>query len=420
MPAARPSSVLFTCVALSLSTVSTVALSEVAVTSAGFFAARAGHYAAPTGFLDGAGGILLDGDADKSRTVFGAESRIAIRAESGLEWTAELHLGARAEPRNGGDALGVVEAWVARRWFLENDRRIQLRFGSFFLPTSKENIDLLWVSPYTLTHSALNTWIGEEIRPIGIDLGHDQVLGGGRLELAATVFAGNDASGALLAWRGFALTDRLSLIGETLPLPPLQSLRDGIFSEQRDDGTQPFGRDLDQRAGAALRARYTGKSDWRASALLVDTAGDLQIYRGEYAWRTRFLLLGFDWHARTEEGWTFATEAMIGDSTMGPDQVFFVDIDFATAYALLSYRSDPWRFSARAERFIVQERDFSVGENNDQDGNALTIAGFYQINSWRLGAEWLYVDANRPGFPADGLPAQQGGHSLKIEARYQF
>ena len=32
---------------------------------------------------------------------------------------------------------------------------LRLRAGSFFLPTSRENVDLLWTSPYSITYSAL-------------------------------------------------------------------------------------------------------------------------------------------------------------------------------------------------------------------------------------------------------------------------
>ena len=39
-----------------------------------------------------------------------------------------------------------------------------------FLPTSRENVDPLWQSPYTLTLSSLNTWIGEEVRLAGLDV----------------------------------------------------------------------------------------------------------------------------------------------------------------------------------------------------------------------------------------------------------
>jgi len=52
---------------------------------------------------------------------------------------------------------GLLEAYV--EWRLETGfgHRWTLRAGQFFLPTSRENIGILWTSPYTLTLSALNS-----------------------------------------------------------------------------------------------------------------------------------------------------------------------------------------------------------------------------------------------------------------------
>ena len=42
-----------------------------------------------------------------------------------------------------------------------------VKAGAFFPAISLENDDLGWTSPYTLTPSAINSWIGEELRTIG-------------------------------------------------------------------------------------------------------------------------------------------------------------------------------------------------------------------------------------------------------------
>ena len=42
-----------------------------------------------------------------------------------------------------------------------------VKTGAFFPTISLENDDLGWASPYTLTPSAINSWIGEELRTIG-------------------------------------------------------------------------------------------------------------------------------------------------------------------------------------------------------------------------------------------------------------
>ena len=42
-----------------------------------------------------------------------------------------------------------------------------MKTGAFFPTISLENDDLGWTSPYTLTPSAINSWIGDELRTIG-------------------------------------------------------------------------------------------------------------------------------------------------------------------------------------------------------------------------------------------------------------
>jgi len=70
----------------------------------------------------------------------------------------------------------------------------------------------------------------------------------------ATAFRNNDSMGALLAWRGWPVGNRLSVYNEALPLPPLFSFA-SHFADQRHDGTVPFEKDLDGRTGLSGRVR---------------------------------------------------------------------------------------------------------------------------------------------------------------------
>ena len=403
---------------LALGCASVSAQAEVEVL--GFIAARSGYSDAPTSWTEGGLGRFLNGDsADGGHFAAGLEQRVLIEFSSGVHWSAQLHLGARFEDNAVGRDLGLVEAFVQRRWFGEG-QRWQLRAGQFFLPTSLENVEKLWVSPYTLTHSALNSWIAEEFRPLGVDLSWRRELDDGRSwELGASVYTHNDASGALLAWRGFAWHDRLSYFGETLPLPPLASLQNpAIFGDQDDDGSTPFSADLDGRPGYALRARWNGaQRSWRLAA--VDTRGDLGLHRGEYAWRTKFLLAGVEQNP-VGEGWGYVAELLGGDTRMGVPGLPKAHIRFYTAYLLASYGADPWRYSARLEGFDIDDIDQTIAENNEEQGWALTLAALRYVNAWRLGVELLHVDGRRAGADELGLDPQTGGTQLKLEARYEF
>jgi len=402
---------------LLLCPLSVPAEAEVAVR--GFVAARASGTNAPVSWIDAAFGRLLGGDGDGASAALGGETRVEISYTASSSWSARVHLGARADQHSKGRNLGVVEAFIDRRWAFD-ESRVQLRLGQFFLPTSLENIDPLWVSPYTLTHSALNSWMGEEFRPLGADLRlRRNLTSGNQIDLGITAFQNNDASGALLAWRGFALHDRVSYFGETLPLPPLASLSDPtIFGEQNAAGSKPFGSDLDGRTGFAARSRFSSdRSLWQLSA--VSTRGDRNLYRGEYSWQTRFLTAGWEYNA-LGEGWGHAAELMHGNTRMGPTGRPNANIDMTTGYWLASFGADPWRYSVRVEAFAIDDIDKSIAEINDERGRALTLAALRQFEQWRVGIEYLCLDSERPAAAAEGEPPQAGGHQLKLEARYVF
>ena len=131
----------------------------------GYLSGREAYVKAPPSWTKGGFGrfdIGADSAGDHATRATGV-------AQIGAEWlpttwlTAHAQVLARAEPSGTqGKRAGLVEAYAelhTERW--------RVRAGQFFLPTSRENTDPLWTSPYTITWSALNTWMGQEVRPIG-------------------------------------------------------------------------------------------------------------------------------------------------------------------------------------------------------------------------------------------------------------
>jgi hypothetical protein len=371
----------------------------------GSVALRGVNATGPVSWLDGGWGRLEAG---------GDRDELLADAHLGVDWSSE-HFGARVSGTAGRDAGGgyggLVEAYVeARREF--NLDELQLRAGQFFLPTSRENKDELWQSPYALSFSALNSWIGEEVRPLGVDLQYRHVTAAGHaVTAAATAFRGNDTMGTLLAWRGWSSGNRLAAFGEVLPLPPLESL-DRFFPLQRDDGTQPFGRDLDGRTGYSARLRWSLPERANVQYAFVDNQGDRLLHRGEYAWATRFHLLSAE--AGNPDRLTVAAEYMQGRTGMGHGAAF-VDADFYATYLLLSQKLGRSRFSARYELFGTEERDFSPAEVNDESGRAWTLTWLYDLREHvRLGAEFTQFSGSRPGTP------DPDARNVRVEARYRF
>src|SRR5581483_7824216 len=112
----------------------------------------------------------LNGGLSKFRYGGGATARFAEAVAQGdLSVTNDLHIIAvvRAEPeqRSGIDALEAYATWHTPAD--GNGVSWSVKAGAFFPTISLENDDLGWTSPYTLTPSAINSWIGEELRTIG-------------------------------------------------------------------------------------------------------------------------------------------------------------------------------------------------------------------------------------------------------------
>ncbi|HEU4523052.1 MAG TPA: hypothetical protein VFT12_13675, partial [Thermoanaerobaculia bacterium] len=319
----------------------------------GFLTGRAGHASGPESWMEGGWGRF-----DFSDTAFTAT------AELGVDWTpspyltAHAHGVARAEPDSFRDRrAGLVAAFLDLHNTSETNR-FALRAGQFFLPTSRENKGDLWSSPYTVTFSAINTWMAQEVRPIGVDLEWRHTTPGfNALTIGGTLFQNNDTMGTLLAWRGWSLGNRLPVYDELAPLAPLWSLP-VFIPAQNQEGTTPFRNDLDGKTGWAARSRVNFTD--RASIQLthVDNRGDYELYGDEYSWKTKFTLLGAE--IGHTESTIVAAEILHGFTGMGPFLDFLprgrpVLVEFESAYVLVSHKRDRHRFTARLDAFLLED-----------------------------------------------------------------
>ncbi len=382
----------------------------------------------------------LDLSSDPA-SIDSAELYALGRADLTLDWrpstlvSAYLHGTARAEPDelagpgDVGEPAGVVEAFLELEPTLASADRLRFRFGHFLMPTSRENIDVAWASPYTLTFSALNSWIGEEVRLTGVEASYQWAVGDvDNLSWTVATFGGNDTAGTLLAWRGWAMGDRLTVFNETLPLPPLPGLEPGGgFEPQQDAGTQPFGSDLDGRLGWASTLTYRFGETGALRLSGYDNQGDRELHDGQYAWDTRFYTVGVDRSLTNGSGtWDWVAEWMWGRTGMGKLDQAHVDADFEAGFLLASFSRESFRTTLRWDTFETVDRDGSVADDpNGGDGSAWTLALFFQPveSPWRWALEIVDLDARRDAAaisPVGNGSPDVDGRTLSLELRYLF
>ena len=400
----------------------------------GFAAGRAVSVESQPSWLDGGFGRLgVGADIDDDETTLGLG-----QLHLALDWELSRFFGTYAHGRlreapGAGEEAGLVEAYIYGSVPFGASNMLRLRLGHFFLPTSQENVEVAWSSPYTLTYSTINSWIAEEVRLTGLLAETTLAVGDiDELRLGVSPFGGNDTSGTLLAWRGWGLGDRLAVYDEVLPLPPFGFLEpERNFAPQLDDGTRPFGEDLDGRVGWAGFLRWQRPQKARVQWTHYDNRGDRDLYDvdptrggGEYAWETDFDLLGFQVHPSST--FSLLGERMEGSTGMGFGPEPYVQLDFESAYFLASYRPGDVRISLRWETFETVDRDRKERYDNNEDGEAWTLAVFWEPGpALRLGVELLDVDAERgplrvsPEAPfPDGFDFTPDARAVTLELRY--
>lgn len=361
----------------------------------GYLSARAIHVKSEPSWLEGSVGKFdVGGDArDDART------REQLQAQIGFDWQPKAWLlvhadgVARHEPSGSqGKRAGVVQGYVDL--FNEHWR---LRAGSFWLPTSRENIDPLWTSPYSITYSAWNSWVAQEVRPIGADL---QWSPNFYVSAGATVFRGNDTTGTLLAARSWTLGNRMTVYDEVLPAV--------------NEVTKPVERDLDNRNGYAGRLRLQLPERALIQVTHVDNRAELvPLIDHQEPWLTRFDVLGAT--IGTQSPTSVSAEYASGWTTVAfPGGTF--RMDFATAYLLLSHKRGNDRWTARVERFSTNGHIFDPGDTSRERGHAITAAWFHEANPhMRYGLEVVRITAQHPAFGVD-----PGGTTATAEVRYAF
>ncbi len=374
------------------------------------------------GWLDGGPGKLRwGGDEDGGRTLLAlAQASVVLRASAGEDLRAfvQANVDTGSYPASGLAGLDLVEAWASWRPRLADAAGLRLRAGHLFPPLSLENDGPAWSATRTLTASALNSWIGEEVRVTGVEASLELFLPTSDLVLSGAVFGGNDPCGSLLAWRGWAVSDRQSGLTDRLPLAPLPAFEeDGLFPAQ-DPWVAPF-REVDGRAGWYAAASYRLPEKLELRALLYDNRGDpLALEDGQYAWRTRFAAA--EAAVRLPANVELVGGLLDGWTVMGPEEA--IDAYYRTWFLLGSVSRGAHRLSVRYERFDVRDEDrFAAEDPNGEDGDAWTAAFTFEVDrTTSFVLELVSADSARPARALLGLPERARETLVQLAVRGRF
>ncbi len=294
----------------------------------------------------------------------------------------------------------VTEAYVQWKPLPINGYRIKTKVGAFFPPLSLENGGTGWTNPWMISSSAINTWVGEELRTLGGEIAlsrpgqmrqspHD-------FELLYSLFSANDTAGGLLSWRGWSVGDRITGLSETLPLPDMPGIygSSGLFKTQ-GAFVKPF-HEQDNHHGFYTGASYGYNGRLQVRALHYNNRGNPQVIKNQqWGWETKFdqLALRLNLPGQT----SLLSQYMRGYSKFGVYR-YGVDVDFSSWYLLLSKALGKQRLSARYDKFESIDRDDMPGDNNSETGNAIALTWLYQFTrQQQTGVEYLRTRSNRDG-----------------------
>ncbi len=363
-----------------------------------------------TSFLDNGQGKLRF-DAEHEGIQLG---RLRAAWTQPLGEVLSVHVDASTWDNDDKNPIDLTEAYLEYRPYPRAGWRSRVRLGAFYPPMSLENRARGWETPYTITPSAISSWVGEELRTIGIE-GQFDWLGTRQghsfdLQLTGAVFGWNDPAGTMLATHGFAMHDRqTTLFG-----------RVGALQTDPEATKKEVFHELDDRPGFYVGAQLRYLDRAVLNVLHYDNRADPTVESEELrdmAWRTRFDAAAL--RIETSNDWTLLVQAIDGDTTINPFRALVWEFDSQSV--LLTKRWGGHMLAARYDSFDIlfdQHQNWSGSE----DGEAWTLAWSYDRGDhWHFALEWLQVESDVPArVEYLGEPAFARESKVEFSARYSL
>ena len=372
-------------------------------------------------WLEGSAGKLRF-DSDNDGAIF---SRAFVDAKTRLANTVTAHILSEIYDDGFGPTIDLTEAYLSWRPMVNSATRYRLKVGAFYPRISLENVGAGWSSPYTISPSAINTWVGEELRSVGAEftvsrrlesLGNQHTV-----SLNVAVFGGNDPAGGLIAWKGWSIHDRQSRFNDEVPLPPIPRIQPGQWWDEQDPFITPL-LEIDEDPGYYVNVEWQYRKRLLVRAMHYDNRADPQgIENNQFAWWTYFDHVAIQATLPGDIG--LLAQWMDGFTAWGrfTNGVYSVDNRFRSNYVALTRAFDKHRVTARYDHFKVTEADTTPLDENSERGHAWTVAYRYAAtNSVTLAMEWLQIHTNRPAWAYFDLEPSKTEQQVQIALLLRF
>lgn len=355
------------------------------------------------------------GAGDDGLQFGGAAVAVAIQATP--SWLAFANVQYQTTDRS---TLDVIEAYLRYRPVSTTPWRASVKFGAFMPPVSLENDSVGWTSPWTLTPSAINSWVGEELRAMGVQ-GQLEWRGDGQtLAMSGALFKANDPTGTLLADRGWSVSDLTYGLGSKLRVPDAYAR---VFGDPDHTRYNPF-QEIDGRGGWYANLAWQASGYGQLQLMRYDNRADPAahtVYEGSadvFAWHTYFWSLG----ARTDTGAvTWIAQAMDGGTRIDPVPGLGVETRFRSAFLLVGWNRGAWRPALRLEHFSTGKRINGSNTGLGESGNAMTASlNWRPRDGLRVTGEVLRVIGDRSELQLLGLPTHVAETQTQLSVRLLY
>lgn len=365
------------------------------------------------------------------QTIFDlAELSLMADVKFGWDWSLFVHAGYHPELTSDPD---LFEAFIEYKPAPSRKLSWAMRAGVFFPHVSREHTAIAWTSPYSITPSAINSWIGEEIKTGGLEATANwRFNNGDRISLTANAFGFNETAGTLLHFRGWAFHDAKIGTRSWWPLPAVSSITgsddplnpnyDGPLFATQDWITYPT-LELDNKVGYFLSLDYQTSFGLETGVQYYDNRGDPTAFEdGQYGWDTQFLNIYAEYNS--DQGLTLISQYMDGDTDMGPMLVgwrYPASTRYQSAFLLASQELGAVRLTGRVDWFKTIDRNLIEEDNNNENGWSALLAATYRVSdSIQMMAEYMHISSERPARTELGVDPNTRVNQFQLSLRFSY